>query len=266
MCIRSLSTLEEDMTKLHTGLAVLAASGALIAGAATVATPAAATVPACGNTSLAVTRAPSQGAAGHGAFDLLFRNVSHNTCTLYGYPGLDALDRHGHVLAHARRTLSGYMGGPGVVHTVSVAPGHFASATVEWLNFNPVTAGACTFSASVATTPANTTHTVHLPVSVSICALQVHPTVAGTTGNDAFAGAQVAWIQGATASDAVQGVYWTRAENDLKAAGGAFTTQITELKQLIALPHTSLTPTQIAEVQHLTRALNSFFGTPGLYF
>jgi hypothetical protein len=256
------------MTKLHMRFAVLAASAALVAGGATVATaPAAgAVVPACGNSSLAVTRAPSQGAAGHGAFDLLFRNVSHGTCTLYGYPGLDALDGHGHVLAHARRTLRGYMGGPGAVHTVSVAPGHFASATVEWLNFKPATAGHCTFSASVATTPANTTHTVHLPVSVSICALQVHPTVAGTTGNDAFARAQVAWIQGATASDAVQGLYWTRAENDLKAAGSAFTSQIIELKQLIAFPHTGLTPTQIVKVRSLTRALNGFFGTPGLYF
>ena len=256
------------MSPFHTRLAVLAASGALVASAATVATAAAAgaTVPACGNASLVATRAPSQGAAGHGAFDLLFRNVSHATCTLYGYPGLDALDSHGHVLAHARRTLHGYMGGPSAVHTVSVAPGHFASATVEWLNFNPVTGGHCTFSASVATTAANTTHTVRLPVSVSVCALQVHPTVAGTSGNDAFAGAQVAWIQGARASAALQGLYWTRAENDLKAAGGAFTTRITELKQLIALPNTSLTPVQIAKARSLTLALNGFFGTPGLYF
>ena len=66
--------------------------------------------------------------------------------------------------------------------TVSLAPGGFASATVEWLNFNPATTGDCTFSASVAATPANTTHTVHLPVSVSICQLQVHPTVAATSG------------------------------------------------------------------------------------
>ncbi len=68
--------------------------------------------------------------------------------------------------------------------TVSLAPGGFASATVEWLNFNPVTTGDCTFSAAVAATPANTTQTVHLPVSVSICQLQVHPTVAGTSGQE----------------------------------------------------------------------------------
>jgi hypothetical protein len=261
-----LSTWEDDMTKWATRLAVLAVGGTLIAGGIlATAGEAAAAVPACGNSSLAVTRAPSQGAAGHGAFWLLFRNVSHSTCSLYGYPGLDALDSHGHVLAHAQRTLSGAMAGPGVVRTVTVLPGHFASATVEWLNFNPVTSGACRFSSSVATTPPNTTHTVHLPVSVSICRLQVHPTVAGTSGNNAFAGAQAAWITGAKAVSANQGIYWTQAENDLKAAGAAFATQIAQLKQLISLPDANQTPTQNAEYHHDISALNTFFGTPGLY-
>jgi hypothetical protein len=262
-----LSTWEDDMIKWPTRFAALAVGGALIAGGILATAGAAgAAVPACGNSSLAVTRAPSQGAAGHGAFWVLFRNVSHTTCSLYGYPGLDALDSHGHVLAHAQRTLSGSMGGPGVVHTVLVAPGHFASATVEWLNFNPVTAGNCRFSSSVATTPPNTTHTVHLPVSVSICRLQVHPTVAGTSGNDPFARAQVEWIAGSKAIDAQMGAYWTQAENDLKAAGGAFTTQISQLKQLISLPDAQRTPAQNAAWTHDVSALNTFFGTPGLYF
>ena len=158
------------MIKWPTRLGTLAVGGALIAGGIlATASDAGAATPACGNGSLAVTRAPSQGAAGHGAFWVLFRNASHTTCSLRGYPGLDALDSHGNVLAHAQRTLSGYMGGPGVVNTVLVAPGGFASATVEWLNFNPSNGTNCRFSTSVATTPPNTTHTVHLPVSVSIC-------------------------------------------------------------------------------------------------
>ena len=99
--------------------------------------------------------------------------------------GVDALAfSSGHAIAHAARTLSGFAGGsPSGIHTVSVAPSHWASATVEWMNFNPVTSGPCTFSASVATTPANTSHTVHLNRQVSVCDLQVHPTVAGSTGN-----------------------------------------------------------------------------------
>ena len=255
------------MIKWPTRLAILAVGGALITGGIlATAGEAGAAVPACGNSSLAVTRAPSQGAAGHGAFWLLFRNVSHITCSLRGYPGLDALDSHGQVLAHAQRTLSGYMGGPGVVNTVQIAPGRFASATVEWLNFNPVTSGNCRFSTYVATTPPNTTRTVRLPQSVSICRLQVHPPVAGTSGNNAFANAQVEWIAGSKALDYQMGNYWTQAENDLKAAGGAFTTQIAQLKQLISLPDAQRSPAQNATWTHDISALNAFFGTPGLYF
>lgn len=254
------------MKNLSKRLAVFAAA-TVVAGSASVAiaNEAGATVPACGNASLAVTRAPSVFAGGHAAFDLLFRNVSASSCTLYGYPGLDALNSQNQVLAHATRTLSGYMGGPGAIHLVTVAPGHFASARVEWLNHNPVNGNACTYSAKVATTPANTTHTVRLPVSVSICVLQVHPTVAGTNGNYPFAVAQEAWIAGSKAISANQGLYWTQAENDLKTAGSEFTTQIAQLKQLIALPDANQTPAQNAQYHHDINALNTFFGTPGLY-
>lgn len=173
------------MTTLRTRAAVLAAAAACAgAGFAAAATPAAATVPACGNSSLAITYTPPQGATGHGAFVLRFRNQTRSSCSLYGYPGLDALNAAGQVLAHAKRTMRGFAGGAHVEAVVTVTPGHYASATVEWMNFNPVTSGSCTFSKSVATTPPNTTHTVHLPVSVSVCSLQVHPTVAGTSGSN----------------------------------------------------------------------------------
>jgi hypothetical protein len=172
------------MTTWRNKPAVLAAAGTLAASGLIAATaPAyAATVRACTNGSLTVSHSSSQGAAGHSSFVLLFKNTSGSTCTLYGYPGLDALNASGHVLAHATRTLNGYMGGAHAVRTITVRPGHYASATSEWWNFNPVNNGACTFSRSVATTPANTTRTVRLAVSVSICRLQIHPTVSGATG------------------------------------------------------------------------------------
>jgi hypothetical protein len=173
------------MTTLRTHAAVLTASATLaVAGLTGAAGPADATVAACGNSSLTVSHLPAQGATGHGSFVLLFKNTSRSTCDVYGYPGLDALNASGHVLAHAQRTLHGFAGGAHVKRTVTVAPGHFASATVEWMSFDPVTTRSCTFSKSVATTPANTTHTVHLAVSVSVCKLQVHPTVAGISGNN----------------------------------------------------------------------------------
>ena len=141
-------------------------------------------VRACGDHSLSVTATAPQGATGHGNLVLRFRNRTSRACSLYGYPGVDALTASGHVLAHAHRTVAGFTGGSTHgVRTVVVRPGHYASADVEWLNFNPRTSGACRFSHAIAVTPANTGHTVHRARSVSACRLQVHPTVPGRTGN-----------------------------------------------------------------------------------
>ena len=172
------------MTTWRKRSAVLTAAGALAASGfiAAIAPANAATVRACTNAALTVSHSGSQGAAGHSSFVVLFKNTSSSTCTLYGYPGLDALNASGHVLAHAKRTLNGVMGGAHAVRTITVRPGHYASATTEWLNFNPIGGGDCTFSRSVATTPPNTIRSARLAVSVSICRLQVHPTVAGTSG------------------------------------------------------------------------------------
>lgn len=164
--------------------AALAAAALATTGLLAAAGPAAATaVPACGNHSISVSRTHTQGATGHSNVVLRFKNVTHSKCSLHGYPGLDALNVHGHVLAHARRTLNGFTGGAHAVRTIVIKAGRYASADVEWLNFNPSTGGSCRFSHSIATTPANTSHTVHFKVSVSVCRLQVHPTVAGTSGN-----------------------------------------------------------------------------------
>lgn len=144
----------------------------------------AAAVPACGDHALTVTATAPQGATGHGNLVLRFRNHTVHSCSLYGYPGVDALSAGGHVLAHARRTVAGFTGGSTHgVRTVVLRPGGYASADVEWLNFEPKTGRTCRFSRSIAVTPANTGHTVHRTRSVSTCRLQVHPTVAGRTGN-----------------------------------------------------------------------------------
>lgn len=168
------------MIAIRTRLAAVAAVGALTATgyAVTASSASAVTVPPCGNGSLAVTRTLTQSGAGHGWMALIYRNVTTHACTVYGYPGLDALSSSGHVLAHATRTLSGY-DSSGHLSTVTIAPGRFASAGVEWFNFNPRTAGPCAFSTAVNTIVANTTTVHRLAASVSACGLQVHPTVGG---------------------------------------------------------------------------------------
>jgi hypothetical protein len=145
--------------------------------------PAGAAAPACGNSSLDYGLSRTEGFAGHSAFVLLYRNHTRSHCTLYGYPGLDAMASNGYVIAHASRTPLGSAGGSRKgLQVIDVPPGGFASATVEWANFNPATSGPCRYSAGVNETAANTTKTVPMRRSVSICALQVHPTVLGWTG------------------------------------------------------------------------------------
>ena len=137
----------------------------------------------CGDTALSVAAGGQQGATGHSSIVLLFTNRLPIGCTVRGYPGLDALSPSGAVLAHATRTMSGFAGGAHGIATLTVAPGQTVSALAEWLNFNPATSGPCTTSASIAVTPANTADTVPLPVHVTVCGLQIHPTVPGSSGS-----------------------------------------------------------------------------------
>ncbi|MEO6885766.1 MAG: DUF4232 domain-containing protein [Jatrophihabitantaceae bacterium] len=137
----------------------------------------------CGDTAFTTTATQPNGATGHGSIVLEFKNRLPQACTIHGYPGVDAVDASGHTLAHATRTLNGFTGGAHSIPTLTVAPGQTASANVEWVNFDPKTSGACTMSHGIEVTPADTSNTVELSSQVFVCGLQVHPTVAGTSGN-----------------------------------------------------------------------------------
>jgi hypothetical protein len=141
-------------------------------------------VKACGDTAFAISAANPQGATGHGSVVLLFKNRLPQACTLNGYPGLDALDAGGNTLAHATRTMNGFAGGAHHLLALTVAPGATVSALAEWMNFNPQGGGSCQTSSQIATTPPNTTDTVTLNVALSVCDLQIHPVVPGTSGDN----------------------------------------------------------------------------------
>ena len=169
------------MRKLLVGTAAAAALAAGVAGG--VAAPAgAAAVPSCKGALIALSHSHTQGATGHGNVILRFKNISQSTCSLRGYPGVDALGPHGGVLKHAQRTLHGFTGGTSAVRTIVLHSFQTASADLEWMNFG-ANARSCRFSASIAVTPPNTYKTFHRPVSVSVCSLQIHPVVRGLTGN-----------------------------------------------------------------------------------
>lgn len=160
-------------------VAVVAAGGV---GGLAASAGAAAPVPACQGNLIAVSHSHSQGAMGHGNVILRFRNISQSTCSLRGYPGVDALGPHGGVLAHAKRTVHGFTGGASSVRTIVLHSWQRASADLEWANFG-ANGKSCRFSRSIAITPPNTSRTVHARVSVSVCSLQIHPVVKGTSGN-----------------------------------------------------------------------------------
>jgi hypothetical protein len=70
---------------------------------------------------------PGDGAAGHVFFQLQFSNIGHSACTFFGYPGVSALDSHGHQVGKAA-THSG------AKLTVTLAPGATAHVVLEVTN------------------------------------------------------------------------------------------------------------------------------------
>ncbi|MCW2494407.1 DUF4232 domain-containing protein [Jatrophihabitans sp.] len=124
---------------------------------------------------------PDGGAAGHNGVLLVFTNSSTRTCVLYGYPGADALDAAGHPVAHAARSLTGYIGGTySGLHNVSLTPGSSASTYVE----GDIGDGgaACSSGTTMVVTPPNLFHSTPVPLSPYVCAFTIHPVVAGSTG------------------------------------------------------------------------------------
>jgi hypothetical protein len=67
------------------------------------------------------------GALGTIYYPLEFTNLSHHTCSLFGYPGVSALDRNGHQLGSPAR-----WGSRAGAHTVYLAPGATAHTILAY--------------------------------------------------------------------------------------------------------------------------------------
>jgi hypothetical protein len=108
-----------------TVLATAAMAGPATATAATARTSAG--VPACTASELGVWVPPNQGngAAGTIYYPLEFTNLSGRACSMYGNPGVSAINSNGHQLG-VPATWSGTR------HTVTLAPGATAHATLAY--------------------------------------------------------------------------------------------------------------------------------------
>lgn len=149
--------------------------------AAATATPTTSRLGLC-RSNIRVIPGQAQGAAGHLTLVLIFNNVGHTSCRMYGYPGLDLVTPSGALVVHARRTLSGMAGGVTSIKTVTLAPGASASALVEASDV-PQSGIADCGSYSLMVTPPE--EYVSVPAGTAMmpkCALEIHPVVAGTGG------------------------------------------------------------------------------------
>jgi hypothetical protein len=111
-------------------LAISSVPGSAYAATSSSTAPAgAAAVPRCAAGDLGVWIAVSQGngAAGTIYFPLQFTNLSRHTCTLFGYPGVSALDRNGRQLGSPANWAS--LAG---ARTVYLAPGATAHTLLAY--------------------------------------------------------------------------------------------------------------------------------------
>lgn len=121
---------------------------------------------------------------GHAGVVLVFTNTSAHPCTLYGYPGVAALDAAGRQVSQAVRSRSGYLGGSYPVRTVRLGAGAKASTLVEGTSIPSGTGTSCPSYSELLTTAPGLTRSHTVAAGVPGCSpLQVHPVVAGASGH-----------------------------------------------------------------------------------
>jgi Protein of unknown function (DUF4232) len=112
-------------------------------------------------------------AAGTAYRDLVFKNTSAQSCTLFGYPGVSFLDNHGvQIGAPAQRSGGG-------ATTITLAAGATAVAQLAYHDVYVSTFPSCqpTTSSSMKVYPPNETAALVVPTSLMVCA---NPAATGT--------------------------------------------------------------------------------------
>jgi hypothetical protein len=141
----------------------------------------------CTSSRLAVTAGQSNAGLGHIGVPIELRNTGPVACWTKGYPQVAFVNAAGRVVAHARQTPSGYLGGLRTGNAtpplVTILPGKQASALVEGSNFNVKTGGSCPEYRSLLVTPPSGSRAVRVPLKFPGCpGIQVHPVVPGAQG------------------------------------------------------------------------------------
>jgi hypothetical protein len=132
---------------------------------------------ACKKASLSVTLGVGDAGAGHRSVQVVFRNIGTAPCHMRGYPGVDGLAADGTTIAHATRTMAGYMGGiSGTTSpTATLRPGQSTYAVVEGTASTPDGSSCAGIKQLLIIAPDDTVPT-KLPWDSGVCMnLEVHP-------------------------------------------------------------------------------------------
>jgi hypothetical protein len=142
----------------------------------------------CTFSDLTISAGQSEAGLGHEGGTILFKNTGTSECTLYGYPGVAALNASGQQVTQAQRTPTGYLGGMQTGSTtprvVDLQPGAIASSLVEGTDVPSGNATSCATYPALLVTPPTSRQSKRLTMSLPGCSrLEVHPVVSGTTGS-----------------------------------------------------------------------------------
>lgn len=173
----------------------------------------------CAETQLVVSNGEPYGTLGHTGLVLRFRNTGGSACLLAPYAGVAALDGAGTLLARARATPHGYLGGA-APRTLHLAPGAVASALLEGLD-KPVD-GTCTPIATFLVSPPGTSQPTRVPAG-PFCAergVEIHPVVPGSRGLEPEDDQQRVRLSSTEVAGVRLGTEAVAAERDLRAVLG----------------------------------------------
>jgi hypothetical protein len=163
--------------------AMILAPAAALAAPGQHTAPAAASAPGCATSDLMVWLGiPGDGTAGSTYYELELSNISHHTCTLFGFPGVSAVNRSG---AQLGSPATRDHGDPELPVTLAPLATAHVVLQIRDLSFPPATCQP-TNAAGLKVYPPNTTTATVVPFQFPACAksgpifLTVRTTEAGT--------------------------------------------------------------------------------------
>ena len=121
----------------------------------------------CYTSQLSISPDSSNSGMGHVGFYFRVHNASARACTLFGYPGVQLLNRQGRSLHTVLHWGVGYLSGNQARRMVYLRPGRNAFFFLEWVHF-PSPGQTCPSAPAVLITPPNTYRSIRVQMSPGV--------------------------------------------------------------------------------------------------